>query len=94
MASELAPLPEPNETGAACAGMSEDSYYPFYGNFHESPRQRELRENRARAICRVCVIREECLDTALANEEAYGVWGGTNEDERRRMINNPRRRAV
>lgn len=93
MLNEQAPQPEPEEMGAACAGMSRDSFYPFYGNASETTTQREVRERRARAICQVCVIREECLDTALANQELYGIWGGMNEVERRRMINNPRRRA-
>ena len=33
----------------------------------------------------MCVVKDECLDFALrANQEA-GIWGGTSEDERRRL---------
>lgn len=31
----------------------------------------------------VCPRREECLHMAMTNYEAYGIWGGTTEDERR-----------
>ncbi len=37
----------------------------------------------AKAICRACVVRGECLDYALKNRIDYGVWGGLNEDERK-----------
>lgn len=41
---------------------------------------------RAKAICRVCPVREECLETALAIKEPYGIWGGLTEQERRERI--------
>jgi WhiB family transcriptional regulator, redox-sensing transcriptional regulator len=31
---------------------------------------------RAKAICAKCSQSEACLDTALANREPWGVWGG------------------
>lgn len=40
---------------------------------------------RAKDICGVCPVQEPCLEEALANEEKYGVWGGTSERERRRL---------
>ena len=30
-------------------------------------------------------IKEECLAWALKNGERYGVWGGTTEQQRRRL---------
>jgi WhiB family redox-sensing transcriptional regulator len=36
-------------------------------------------------ICSGCPVREECLDWALVTEAAYGVWGGTTEEERRQL---------
>ena len=30
----------------------------------------------AKAICRECVVRLECLDGAIARREPWGVWGG------------------
>jgi len=39
----------------------------------------------AKALCRTCPVRELCLEFAFqANQEA-GIWGGTSEDERRKM---------
>ena len=31
---------------------------------------------RAKAICRTCPVRMECLDGAVARREPWGVWGG------------------
>lgn len=31
---------------------------------------------RAKAFCRGCAVREECLDAATARREPWGVWGG------------------
>ena len=39
----------------------------------------------AKRICADCVVRKLCLETAVANDEAHGVWGGASETERRKM---------
>jgi WhiB family redox-sensing transcriptional regulator len=31
---------------------------------------------RAKAFCRGCIVREECLDAAIDRREPWGVWGG------------------
>ena len=31
---------------------------------------------RAKAFCRGCVVRDECLGAALDRREPWGVWGG------------------
>lgn len=36
-------------------------------------------------MCAGCVIREECLEYALAAGERFGIWGGVSERERRRI---------
>ena len=39
----------------------------------------------AKEVCRGCVVREDCLEYALANGEKFGIWGGMSERERRRL---------
>lgn len=39
-------------------------------------------EDAAKAICKSCVVRADCLDYAIDNEEKFGVWGGMNTEER------------
>jgi WhiB family transcriptional regulator, redox-sensing transcriptional regulator len=41
---------------------------------------------RAKAVCAGCAIRRQCLDYAIGNHEAHGVWGGTTEDERQVLV--------
>ena len=36
-------------------------------------------------ICAGCAVAEECLEWALAARAAFGVWGGTTEQDRRRL---------
>ena len=40
--------------------------------FAESPADVEL----AKALCRACPLRSECLAGALDRQEPWGVWGG------------------
>ena len=40
---------------------------------------------RARAICSTCSVTVECLDYALADSDAVGIWGGTTGTERRQI---------
>ena len=40
--------------------------------FAERPEQVEL----AKALCRECPLRQECLAGALERREPWGVWGG------------------
>jgi hypothetical protein len=37
----------------------------------------------AKAVCRACPVRDDCLEYALTNAEPWGVWGGLSADERR-----------
>ena len=40
----------------------------------------------ARQLCATCPVREPCLEYALRNRIDHGVWGGTSERERRRIL--------
>jgi WhiB family transcriptional regulator, redox-sensing transcriptional regulator len=42
--------------------------------------------DRARRICAGCEVSAQCLEYALENRIDHGVWGGTSERERRRIL--------
>ena len=69
---------------AACRGPETALFFP--PSNAERREVRELREARAKAICRGCAVRRECLDHALQVGEAHGIWGGLNETERRGIV--------
>lgn len=73
-ALELGLAPARTES-APCASVDPDEWFP------EDGRQ----ALRAKAICRRCPLRTQCLDDALARGEEYGVWGGLSARERRTL---------
>jgi len=44
------------------------------------------RQRQARALCRGCAVRTECLGHALDQRIDFGVWGGMTERERRALL--------
>lgn len=40
----------------------------------------------AKQICASCPVKEPCLEYALENRIDHGVWGGTSERQRRRLL--------
>ncbi|MDX3170266.1 WhiB family transcriptional regulator [Streptomyces scabiei] len=77
--------PAPERPRPACADEDPELFFPI-GN--TGPALLQIEE--AKAICRRgCPLMESCLQGALDRNE-LGVWGGTDEDDRRRM----KRRAV
>ena len=45
----------------------------------------------AKEICATCIVREACLESAIATREKLGVWGGYTARERRRLVRQRRR---
>lgn len=43
------------------------------------------RETRAKAVCRSCLVRPDCLEWSLTTCQDAGVWGGLGEEERREI---------
>lgn len=70
---------------SACRDEDPDLFFPVGKTGPQVLRQIE----EAMAVCRRCDVREECLAWAITSGQEHGVWGGTNEDERRSI----RRRA-
>ena len=60
---------------ANCLGVDPDLFFP----------ERGASTREAKEVCRGCVVREACLEYALANGEKFGIWGGMSERERRRI---------
>jgi len=60
---------------ANCLGVDPDLFFP----------ERGASTKEAKAVCRACVVREDCLEYALDNSEKFGIWGGLSERERRRL---------
>ena len=65
---------------AACQSYDADLFFPV-----GVTGAAELQINDAKAICRACPVRSECLDFAIQTNQEYGVGGGAAEDERRAM---------
>ncbi|MEU9090601.1 WhiB family transcriptional regulator [Streptomyces sp. NPDC087901] len=75
-------------TLAACRDEDPDLFFPI-GSTGPAVVQTED----AKAVCRGCPVREECLRWALDNGQDAGVWGGLDEAERRALKRRSRRQA-
>ena len=75
---------------AECRG--DNAVFFFAPSHFERKDEKDEREGAARALCRVCRVREECLSHALEAQEPQGIWGGLNELERRQILR--RRRSA
>lgn len=62
------------QDSAACIGADTAIFFPESGD-PVGP---------AKAICRACPVREQCLADALERGEVHGVWGGLSAKERRK----------
>ena len=65
---------------AACRTEDPDLFFPI-GTSGPALLQTE----QAKAVCRRCPVREQCLQWALRTGQSTGVWGGTSEEERRAL---------
>lgn len=63
------------QENALCAQTDPEAFFPEKGG--------STRE--AKRICMGCEVRDKCLESALANDERFGIWGGLSERERRRL---------
>lgn len=60
---------------ANCQGANTNMFFP----------KRGFARREIKIICQSCVVRQDCLDHAIANNEEFGIWGGLSETERRRI---------
>lgn len=43
------------------------------------------RKEAAKQICQDCGLRDRCLDRAISTRDEFGIWGGRDEGERRKI---------
>jgi WhiB family redox-sensing transcriptional regulator len=65
---------------SACRDSDPDIFFPI-GSSGPAVEQIET----ARRICAACPVGDQCLEFALETNQEAGIWGGTTEDERRRL---------
>ncbi len=65
---------------AACKHTEPDLFFPV-GTTGPAIEQIEA----AKRVCRSCEAIEPCLEFALATNQESGIWGGTSEEERRKL---------
>ncbi|MGP2436225.1 WhiB family transcriptional regulator [Streptomyces sp. JW3] len=65
---------------AACRDEDPDLFFPI-GTSGPALLQTE----QAKAVCHHCPVRDQCLEWALDTGQSIGVWGGTDENERRAL---------
>jgi WhiB family redox-sensing transcriptional regulator len=68
------------QSQGACLHADPDVFFPIsFGGASAT----QIRT--ARAICSGCPVRSECIDFALEHREIQGIWGGTTDDERKKL---------
>jgi len=64
---------------AACSGYPNTLFFP------SSDETDERSVKKAKGICAVCPVMEDCLQYALETNQRSGIWGGTTEKERKSL---------
>lgn len=65
---------------AACLSEDPELFFPVSGIGPST-----LQAARAKAVCRRCTVRQQCLDYAIDTHQRHGIWGGLSDDERRAL---------
>jgi WhiB family redox-sensing transcriptional regulator len=65
---------------SSCRDSNPDLFFPV-GSTGTAIEQIEA----AKRVCGSCLAQTECLEFALATNQEAGVWGGTTEEERRKL---------
>lgn len=88
MATSAAESGEPDWARDARCRTADPALF-FGPNRFEPKRERLAREEQAIAICRSCPCMPACRQHAVEAGEAYGVWGGLGETDRRELMDLP-----
>jgi WhiB family redox-sensing transcriptional regulator len=60
---------------AQCRGEDRDLFFPSLG----------ADSVKAKVICSICPVRQECLDYALPQADLSGIWAGTSAKPRQKL---------
>ncbi|MFH8347512.1 WhiB family transcriptional regulator [Streptomyces sp. NPDC018045] len=74
---------------AACLDEDPELFFPVGVTGPAAQQQAD-----AKTVCRHCPVADDCLEWALQTGQNYGVWGGTDEEERRKLTGLRKRRAA
>lgn len=64
---------------AACSGYPNTLFFPATDAADEAA------VDRAKSVCDVCPVTNDCLEYALETNQRSGIWGGTSEKERKSL---------
>ena len=67
-------------TNAICRDTDPDLFFPVGTT---GPALDQIAA--AQRVCDACLVQPECLEFALMTNQDSGIWGGTSEDERRKL---------
>ena len=66
--------------GAACRDTDPDLFFPVGTT---GPALEQIAT--AKSVCQLCEALHPCLEFALMTHQDSGIWGGTSEEERRKL---------
>jgi WhiB family redox-sensing transcriptional regulator len=64
----------------ACLSADPDLFFPISATGSSA-----AQADAAKAICAGCPVHSQCLGFALGHRDVQGIWGGTPDDERRKL---------
>lgn len=70
------------EDRSAC----RDEQYRDHADDWYAPSSNRDAHNAAMRVCAGCPVRAECQNAALNRREAWGIWGGLTEGQRRSIL--------
>jgi WhiB family redox-sensing transcriptional regulator len=65
---------------AICRDTNPDLFFPV-----GTTGQALVQIEQAKTVCRECPVQAPCLEFALSTNQDSGIWGGTSEEERRKL---------
>ena len=65
---------------AICRDTDPDLFFPI-----GTTGQALVQIDRAKEVCGMCPVKNDCLDYALETNQDSGIWGGLDEEQRRNI---------